>query len=357
MSKDTASHALVALGWDAHFERVFASFPRALSPARIVTQHRSEYVAAGATGALAATLSGRLRNLGQIPVVGDWVALALPEGAGRASIRQLVPRRTAFVRKAPGRETAPQVIAANIDVVCIVASLDAPLTPRRLERYLAVAWDSGATPVILLSKADACPAVATAVAQVQSLAPGVDVIPISARTGQGLDQLGRHLVATRTVALLGPSGVGKSTLANALLHEDRFVTGDVDADGRGRHTTTRRELVQLPTGALLIDTPGMRELGLWSDGDGVTSAFEEIDALSSACRFADCRHDTEPGCAVRSAIDAGQLDPERLAHWRDLERESAYEATRLDAQMQADSRSHAKMLTRALRARLRRKYE
>jgi ribosome biogenesis GTPase / thiamine phosphate phosphatase len=357
MSKDTASRALIALGWDAQFAQAFASFPRALSPARIVTQHRSEYLAAGAGGTIVATLSGRLRNLGQIPVVGDWVALALAEGAGRASIRGLVPRRTAFIRKAPGRETTPQVIAANIDVVCIVASADAPLNQRRLERYLALAWESGATPIVVLSKADACAEITSVVANAQAFAPGIDVIPVSARTGAGVESLGRHLVAPRTVALIGPSGVGKSTLANALLHEDRMATGDVSAEGRGRHTTTRRELVSLPTGALLMDTPGMRELGLWSEGDGVTTAFAEIDALASACRFADCRHDTEPGCAVRLAIDAGQLDAERLAHWRDLQRELAYEAQRLDAQARLRERSRDKMLSRAQRAQLRRKYE
>jgi ribosome biogenesis GTPase / thiamine phosphate phosphatase len=335
---------LTSLGWDAYFSQAFSAFAPSLSPARIITQHRSEYIAAGATGIFVAKLSGRLRNLGQIPVVGDWVA------TDHGSIRGLLPRRTAFVRKSPGRESSPQVIAANIDVVFLAVPLDVPINRRRLERYLAVAWESGALPVVVLTKADLCADIASAVATAQSIAPGVDVLPVSATTSQGLSLLEHHLVPSRTVALLGASGVGKSTLANALLHEDRLATGDVGADGRGRHTTTHRELVQLPTGALLIDTPGMRELGLWSDGDGLDTAFAEIDALSSACRFANCAHVTEPGCAVRSAIEAGQLDPERLKHWRTLQRELAHQARRFDAEAQAREKARVKMLSRAYRA-------
>lgn len=336
---------LTALGWDAGFAQAFAAFASSLSPARIITQHRSEYIAAGAAGSFVATLSGRLRNLGQIPAVGDWVATK------DSSIRGLVPRRTAFIRKAAGRETAPQVVAANIDVVCIAAPLDASVNVRRLERYLAVAWESGAVPVIVLTKADVCADLDTAIAAVRSSAPGIDVIALSAATGQGLKALDPHLAPARTVALLGASGVGKSTLANALLGENRLATGAVDAEGRGRHTTTHRELVQLPSGALLIDTPGMRELGLFGADDGLAAAFEDIDTLAASCHFADCAHDTEPGCAVRTAVPA-----DRLEHWRALQRELAHQATRLDAQAQAREKARDKMLCRAYRAEVRRKY-
>lgn len=335
---------LSTLGWNEEFQHLFASFAPALTPARIITQHRSEYIAADELGTFVATLAGRLRNRGDIPAVGDWVAVA-----GRASIRGVVPRRTAFIRKAPGRETAPQVVAANIDVVFIVMP---SVNPRRLERYVAVGWESGAIPVVVLTKSDACTDVATAIAEAQSIAPGVDVIAVSAKTGEGLPALHAYLAPSQTVALLGASGAGKSTLVNALLGENRMATGDVDTEGRGRHTTTHRELVQLPTGALLIDTPGMRELGLWSDSDGLAATFAEIETLAASCRFADCQHDTEPDCAVRSAIT-----PERLEHWRALQRELAHQATRLDAQAQAREKSHDKMLTRAQRARLREKYE
>jgi ribosome biogenesis GTPase / thiamine phosphate phosphatase len=357
---DTAD-PLTAFGWDATFQAQFDSLDvQSLAPARVVAQHRNMYVVVTRTGESMATLAGRLRHdadsIGTLPSVGDWIGVVQGTG-GRGSIRAVLPRRSAFVRKVAGSETAAQVVAANIDVALVVTAAPDDINPRRLERYLALVWESGAQPVIVLNKVDQCPDIGAAVSAVRAVSLGVDVIPVSATTGAGVDALRAVLHPTRTAALLGSSGVGKSTLANRLLATEHLVTGAVRDDGRGRHTTTHRELVRLATGALLIDTPGMRELQLWNDGVGVSVAFSDIESLSAGCRFADCTHAVEPDCAVRAAADGGHLPRERLEHWHKLQRELAHLARRQDAQAASVERAHIKSIHRAARIQMRRKYK
>jgi ribosome biogenesis GTPase len=361
VTEDEKSEALAALGWDATFTSAFAPFAGELMPARVVAEHRDRYLlAGGAAGDTAAVLAGRLRHeasaRADLPAVGDWVAVSRTRNAADvASIHAVLPRRSAFMRKVAGDETAAQVVAANVDIAVVVTALP-DVSPRRLERYLALAWESGALPVIALTKADLADDVAGQIGSAQALAPGVDVIALSSVTGAGIDALDRLLQPGRTAVLLGPSGAGKSTLVNRLVGAERLRTAEVREDGKGRHTTTHRELVRLPGGALLIDTPGMRELQLWDADTGLGTVFADIYTLRVGCRFRDCRHETEPGCAVRAAVEAGGLPEARLEHWRKLARELAYLARRQDELAAAADRSRTKSLQRLLRTHLRHKY-
>jgi ribosome biogenesis GTPase / thiamine phosphate phosphatase len=317
---------LITYGWSDALQHDFAPFAaQGLSPARVALQHRGRYGLITEAGEIAGVPAGRLQHeaaLGGLPAAGDWVAVQSPEGGGLAVIRHVLPRRTAFVRKAAGTGEAPQVVAANIDLAFLVLGLDDDFNLRRLERYLAAAWESGARPVVLLTKADACGDAAGLVEETRRAALGVDVLLVSAISGEGLDEVRRRLAPGVTAVLIGMSGVGKSTLVNALLGEDRLATGAVrEADGRGKHTTTHRELVRLPAGGLILDTPGMRELAFWDPGGGVSTAFAEIEALAEQCRFRDCRHATEPGCAVRAAREAGELGDDRWRGYVKLQRE------------------------------------
>jgi ribosome biogenesis GTPase / thiamine phosphate phosphatase len=358
---DNESESLTALGWDATFGSAFAPFSRAgLVPARVVAEHRDRYVIATERGAAAAVVAGRLRHEAtsrvDLPAVGDWVAATnVASSADTASVHAVLPRRSAFVRKVAGEETAAQIVAANVDVALVVTALPGDVNPRRLERYLALAWESGALPVLVLTKTDLAEDVHAHVAAAQSVAPGVDVIALSSVTGDGIDALERLLQTGRTAVLLGSSGAGKSTLVNRLLGAERLRTGDVREDGKGRHTTTHRELVRLHRGALLIDTPGMRELQLWDADSGLGAAFADISVLAAQCRFRDCRHDTEPECAVRAGVESGALPAERLKSWRQLGRELAHLARRQDELAAAAAKSRTKSLERLLRARLREK--
>ncbi|MGY1651225.1 ribosome small subunit-dependent GTPase A [Geodermatophilus sp. SYSU D01119] len=278
------------------------------------------------------------------PAVGDWVALR-----GELAVA-LLPRRSAFTRTVAGRTSAAQVVAANLDLVLVVDALAGPTRARRVERYLAVAWGSGATPVVVLTKADLCDDVPAAVAAVAEDAVGADVLAVSAHTGEGLDAVRALLGPGVTGAMVGPSGVGKSSLANALAGHEVAPTRAVrEADGRGRHTTTSRELHLLPGGGLLVDTPGMRELGLYDD-EGVDTAYADVAGLAARCRFRDCAHRTEPGCAVAAAIDDGRLDPARLLGWRKLQAEAHRQALRADARARAAEHQRVKALHRAMRA-------
>jgi ribosome biogenesis GTPase len=259
-----------------------------------------------------------------LPSVGDWVAVRPGEQHGRALIRGVLPRRSWFSRKVAGREAREQVLAANVDVVFLVAALDAPPKPRSLERYLLLARQSGATPVVVLNKADVLAADDrdAAVTVLRAVAGDAPVEAMSARTGEGVERLRGWLTAGRTVALLGPSGAGKSTIINALVGESRLPTGEVrDIDNRGRHTSVHRQLLVVPSGGLIIDTPGLRELQLWDASAAVPDVFADIAALSERCRFRDCRHDREPGCEVRRAVEAGELPAARLENFLKLARE------------------------------------
>jgi ribosome biogenesis GTPase / thiamine phosphate phosphatase len=296
------------LGWGPHFETAFAPYRgRGLVPARVATQHRGGFELLAEDGERAGVPAGTLEEL---PAVGDWVAAAPLPDERKATIEAVLPRRTAFTRSDPWSD-AEEVVAANVDTVLVVTAVGRDFSPRRLERYLAAAHESGAGPVVLVNKADLEPDTA-AVATAQAAAPGVPVHLVSAKTGAGLEQLAAYLAPGRTVALLGSSGVGKSTLANRLAGTE-LATGEVREDERGRHTTTRRQLVPLPSGGLLLDTPGLRELQL--SGADLDETFPEIAALAAGCRFRDCSHTHEPGCAVRAAVEAGELPRERLASY------------------------------------------
>jgi ribosome biogenesis GTPase len=277
------------------------------------------------------------------PAVGDWVAVR-----GERAVAVL-PRTSAFIRTSAGRTSAAQVVAANLDVVLVVDALSGEARLRRVERYLAVAWSSGAMPVVVLTKSDLCEDVAAAVDRVREDALGIDVLAVSSVTGSGLGAVRALLGFGRTGAMVGPSGVGKSSLVNALAGGTVAGIGGIRDDGRGRHTTTARELHLLPGGGLLVDTPGMRELALYDDGDGVDTAYADVALVAADCRFRDCEHRTEPGCAVAAAIDAGTLDPARFAAWRKLQAEAHRQLLRVDARARAAERARLRSFHRAVR--------
>lgn len=333
--------ALDELGWDDGWSSAFEQMEEDnLTAARVAAQHRGAYVVWTVAGELRARAAGRLyydHEVGEpIPAVGDWV------GVQDATITSILPRRSAFIRKRAGNSSDEQVLAANVDTAFLLAGLDDDFSLRRLERYITTAWDSGAEPVVVLTKADLCDDVGGALLEVESVAIGVPVYPISNVTGMGVDELESHLRPGHTVVLLGSSGVGKSTLLNRLAGSELMRTSSIAADGTGRHTTTHRELVQLPGGALVIDTPGLRELQFW-DGD-VSAAFDDIEALAAECRFNDCAHVTEPGCAVLGAVDSGTLALDRLRSWRKLQRELESIAARTDHRLRAARKKRWKEL-------------
>jgi ribosome biogenesis GTPase / thiamine phosphate phosphatase len=340
--------ALDELGWDDGWSSTLEHLDGDnLVPARVAAQHRGAYVVWTADGELRARAAGRLlydHEVGApVPAVGDWVALR------ETTITAILPRRSAFVRKRAGFSSDEQVLAANVDTAFLLAGLDDDFSLRRLERYVTTAWDSGAEPVVVLTKADLCDDVGEALLQVETVAIGVPVVPISNITGIGLDEVETRLRPGRTGVLLGSSGVGKSTLLNRLAGSDLMRTRAVAADGTGRHTTTHRELVQLPTGALMIDTPGLRELQFW-EGD-VSAAFDDIEALALECRFRDCAHASEPGCAVQGAVDDGTLSLDRLRSWRKLQRELEAIAARTDRRLRAARKKRWKQIAAHARQR------
>ncbi len=341
---------LTALGWDDSLAEQFEPHARAgLVPGRVAVQHRGAYDVLTEDGELRCDVPGRLyeeaSSSADLPAVGDWVAVAARPDERAGTVQAVLPRRTKFSRKTAWQASEEQVLAANVDVVFIVSSLNEDLNLRRLERYLTLAWESGARPVVVLTKADLADDVQGAIAAVESVAFGAPAHAISSVTGEGLDALREYLAPGVTVALLGSSGVDKSTLVNTLAGEELLETREIRDDGKGRHTTTRRELVQLPGGALVIDTPGMREIQLWVAEEGLDEAFSDVTELFERCRFSDCGHESEPGCAVKEALADGTLSPERWESYLKLERELAHLERRLDKRAQAEQRKRWKALS------------
>jgi ribosome biogenesis GTPase len=319
-------------------------------PARVMAEDRGSYLVRTAAGERRAAITGRFRHEAGVdpavyPAVGDWVAV--DGGPDDAAIHAVLARRTAIVRRAPGNRTEAQVVGANVDVVFIVVSLNLDLNMRRLERYLAVAWESGAEPIVVLSKADLVEDPTALLAEVERIAIGATILTISAIDGRGLDEVRARIGTGRTVAFVGSSGVGKSTLLNVLAGEDRAIVRDVrEDDDRGRHTTTRRQLHILADGGLILDTPGMRELALW-DPDGVEQSFPEIDELVATCRFGNCRHHGEPGCAIAAGLASGALDAARYEAWQKLEREAHHQLRRVDIAARAEERRKWKLISKS----------
>jgi ribosome biogenesis GTPase / thiamine phosphate phosphatase len=343
--------ALEELGWNAETASALEQLQDDnLFPARVAAQHRGEYVLFTEEGELRAKVAGRLlydREVGgELPAVGDWVGVRRP-----ATITAILPRRSAFIRKTAGQTSVEQVLASNVDTAFLLAGLDDDFSLRRLERYLTTAWESGAEPVVVLTKTDLTADVDAAVMQVESVAIAVPVHPISNVTGAGIDGLNGYLGAGRTIVVLGSSGVGKSTLLNRLAGAELMKTRALAADGTGRHTTTHRELVLLATGGMVIDTPGLRELQFW-EGD-VSAAFEDIEALAANCRFRDCAHTREPGCAVLAAVDDGTLELDRLRSWRKLQRELESIAARTDRRLRIARKKRWKQIASVARQRSR----
>jgi len=330
---------LFEIGWECYAPSQIPD----ISFGRVASASRERFLVWTGKGEILATISGTLRQYSAgLPCVGDWVALR----AGNV-ITEVLPRRTQLSRKRPGKEVREQVLAANIDILFIVSGLDRDYNPRRLERYLVLAYESGARPVILLNKADLRPdALDAVVALTQRHAPGVTVLALSALTGLGMESIPAHLTRGQTAALIGSSGAGKSTIVNCLLAEQRQQTAKVrSADSKGRHTTTRRELILMPGRYLLMDLPGLRELQLWADPEQIDNAFNEVASLAELCRFRDCTHTHEPGCAVR---DAG-IDEERLAGYRKLQREVAFLDRQTDANLARETKRRWKAVHKELR--------
>lgn len=345
---------LEQFGWNSFFANAWKSVETVgTEPGRVIAQHRALWMIAGPFGESYAEASGRLRqsaeHSGLWPTIGDWISAKPKSGCGMV-IHEVFPRRTQITRKIPGKQNKPQVLAANIDAIFLVVGLDGDFNLRRLERFLVQFWDSGAKPVLLLNKADVRNDAKEIAESVRVGLLGVDVISLSARTGTGLKELEGYLAEGKTVVLLGSSGVGKSTLLNRLLSSERQRTKMVrEGDSRGRHTTTARELFFLASGAMVIDTPGLRELQLWDVQQGLQSVFGELEDLARGCRFRDCRHAGEPGCAVRKAIEKGDLDAGRLESYHKLQREQEFQRRKTDRFAAQDLKSSIRKVNRQIR--------
>lgn len=337
--------------WEALFEPCSAE---GLTLARVVRSDRGSALVATSDGIVRAKPSTRLlksaRGAAELPSVGDWVAVSAPADLDVPLVEAVLPRASAITRGDPGKSSDLQVLAANIDIVFVVHPIAEPPNLRRIERELSLAWDSGATPVIVLTKADLSQDPDAAQAEVQAVALGVDVLVTNALAGEGIRPLLDFISGHRTAVLIGPSGAGKSTLTNALLGEQRQATREVRvSDGRGKHTTVTRELIQIADGGVLIDTPGLRTLGLTGSEEGISSAFADITQIAESCRFGDCTHRDEPECAVRAAVESGELSAERLVGYHKLRREAQVAAARTDARLRAEEDRKWKTISKASR--------
>jgi len=323
---------------------------------RISLEHKRMYRVWTVSGELLCEVSGKLaydaQSREEYPAVGDWVIVSPRVKEGKGTITNILPRKSKFSRKVAGSNTEEQIVAANVDTIFLVNSLNEDLNIRRLERYLTLTWESGASPVIVLTKADLAVDLNEKLMLVESIAYGIPVITISVINNSGLDELKTYLIPGKTVALLGSSGVGKSTLTNYLCgYEKQEVQEIRDSDAKGRHTTTNREMVLLPNNAILIDTPGMRELQLWNSEAGISNSFSEIEELAARCKFRDCQHEKEIGCAVKYAIENGDIEEERLLSYKKLLRELAFLERRQDKKAQADEKKKWKSMTKQYRTK------
>ncbi len=355
---------LIDLGWNSFFERHFEQFRnQGMVPARITQEHKELYFIYSQHGELSARISGKLRHgvksRVELPAVGDWVAVQARPDERTASILALLPRKSSFSRKAvlsggmpdSGGKTEQQVLSANVDTVFLVCGLDSDFNLRRIERYLTVGWDSGANPVIILNKADLCSDIDKKIAEVESIAFGVPIHPVSATKNQGLENLKKYLSRGKTAVLLGSSGVGKSSIINKMLGVESLKVREVrEYDSRGRHTTASRQMILLPDGGIVIDTPGMRELALWNNEQGLDRTFSDIAKLALRCRFRDCSHQTEPGCSVREALKDGTLNANRYRNYLKLQKELKHLALRQDTKARRKAeRSFAKKIRQRLK--------
>jgi len=347
---------LHALGWTSFFSQQVTDSERAAwTPARVIWEGREQYRISGGDEDWRASLAGRLRHTAasrtDLPAVGDWVLAAVRAAEGTATIHRVLTRQSCFSRAAAGRSTEVQIVAANIDTVLIVTSCNLDCNPRRIERYLALAWESGARPVVVLNKADLDEGDRDHYyADIAPVLQGVPVTLTSAVRGDGLAELRELVGASGTTALLGSSGVGKSTLVNALVGDSRQDVLPIrDSDDRGRHSTTARQLFCLPGGGVLIDTPGMRELQLWDAEGGLEQTFADVESLATACRFRNCSHGAEPGCAVVAAAERGELEAARLDSYLKLRREDAFLQSRHDERAQSERTRLARQGAKAAR--------
>jgi len=352
---------LESLGWDSFFAQAFEPFAgRELVAARVALQHRTHYIVFSEHGELKAEAAGKMlfhaEGMQDLPAVGDWVVIHPRPEEQAATILEILPRRTKFSRKTAGRRTEEQIVASNVDVVFIVSGLDGDFNVRRLERYLVLVTQSGASPVIVLNKADACANIEELKNEVQRVAGKTPIHITSALRDEGLDMILNNVKRGQTGALMGSSGVGKTTIINHLLGSDERKTEEVrETDSRGRHATTVRELILLPSGGLLIDTPGMRELQLWGEVDGVEEVFDDIEELAGRCKFRDCSHEVEPGCAVREALESGSLDSDRYESYQKLLRELAYHSRKSnEAEQRKEKERIKKIMTQYKKNRPRR---
>jgi ribosome biogenesis GTPase len=350
------SSQLASLGWDSYFDEKFKRFAQENQsdggvPARVVADYGAEYLVNDGSGTRRAGVGRHVRHDGStMPAVGDWVSVLKREPVDL--IHCVIDRRTSFSRKSAGAETREQVLAANVDVAFVVAAAT-DVNPRRIERYLTIAWQSGAVPVVLLTKADIAISPDELRAELEAVSMGTPVVVTSAVTGDGLDEILRELQPARTGVLLGPSGVGKSTLINRIVGTDIMRTRAVHNSGEGRHMTSHRQLVQLPQGGMIIDTPGLREAQLWEGDDALGGVFEDIEQLALQCRFGDCAHDSEPGCAIKEALSAGPLDAARFQSYVKLQRELRFVASKSDVRLRLEERKKWKQIITAAKVRTR----
>ncbi len=346
---------LELLGWSRFFAKSFEShWQEGYTVGRVALEHKNTYILYTEYGELLAEVTGKMRYRASerqdFPAVGDWVVISVRDAEKRATIHAVLPRKSKFSRKTVGAKTDEQIVATNVDTVFLVSGLDGDFNLRRIERYLLLVWESGANPVIILNKADLCDDVEGRREEVEAIAFGVPIIILSAAKNQGLDALTPYLSKGQTVALLGSSGVGKSTVTNQLVGKQVQAVQQVrQGDDKGRHTTTHRELLVLPSGGLLIDTPGMREIQIWAGEESFQETFADIDSLAKQCRFHDCQHDSEPGCAVRQALEDSTLDYQRFLNHQKLQKELDYLSRKQDQKASLAEKERWKKITKSLR--------